>query len=333
MHLALLAALSVISSQAIAKPACGLSKEDRSWVDRSAEAWNYSSERITGIGHGQSIQAVFFDAHCVVTSGTAMNGGAHQWAASRPSGKVRSPNGAEIPAGVTSFAMGGEGKNFFVMSTPSVWRAANKSDNGLGSLENLMTHVVLHEGTHVAQIATYGLRMEKLAKTYGLPEDFNDDSIQERFESEPAFAKSIAEETALWIAAVRATDDVEAAAKARTALDKMRERQKRWFRGKDEYLTAAEDIWLTMEGSAQWAGYAWLIDPKGGRLQKDVVQASFTKGKWWSQVEGFAMFMALDRLTGPRWRAHAFVDGSKTLFVMHDETVGARSHRSRMRSR
>ncbi len=330
MAFTLLAALSVISGAATANPTsapCSLSREDQAWVDKSAAAWNDTSERITRIGHGQSIEAVFFDARCVVISGTAMNGGAQRWSAAVHSGKIRIPNGAEIPAGVTSFAMGGEGKNFFVMSTPSVWHAANKSDNGLGRLETLMTHVVIHEGTHVAQIPTYGRRMEKLAKTYGLPEDFSDDSIQERFESEPAFAKSIAEETALWIAAASATDDAEAVNKAGAALTKMRDRQKRWFTGKDEYLTAAEDIWLTMEGSAQWAGYAWLIDSKGGQLSKGVVLASFTKGKRWSQVEGFAMFMALDRLAVPGWRAHAFGDGSKTLFEMLDEAVGAAPHR------
>lgn len=303
---------------------CALSPSDQAWVDASAAAWNDTSERITRIGHGQAIQAVFFDARCVVTSATAMNGGAQAWSATPHSGKIKIPNGAEIPAGVTSFAMGGEGKNFFVMSTPSVWRAANKSDNGLGSLETLMTHVVLHEGTHVAQIPTYGLRMEKLSKRFGLPESFNDDSIQERFQSEPAFAGSIAEETALWIAAATAADRTEAIAKAEQALAKMRLRQKRWFTGKDDYLTHAEDIWLTMEGSAQFAGYAWLVDPKGGKVPRDVVFQSFTKGKWWSQVEGFAMFLALDRLSGDSWRAHAYGDGAKTLFEMLDEAVTPR---------
>ena len=76
LHLTLFAALSVISAptaKPAERPGCSLSKEDQAWVDKSAAAWNYSSEHITGIGHGQSIQAVFFDANCVLTSGTAMN--------------------------------------------------------------------------------------------------------------------------------------------------------------------------------------------------------------------------------------------------------------------
>lgn len=302
--------------------ACVLSPADQDWVNRSVAAWNDTSERVTKIGHQQKIQAVFFDARCVVTSETAMNGGVQQWKATGHSGKVTIPNGAVIPADVISFAMGGDQKNFFVMSTPSIWRAANKLDNGLGSLETLMTHVVLHEGTHVAQIPTYGKRMEHLAERNKLPESFNDDSIQQRFESVPAFSGSIAEETALWIAAAGANDRDEAVKLARDALAKMHARQQRWFTGNDAYLTEAEDIWLSMEGSAQWAGYAWLIDPKGGNVPRDTVFASFTKGRWWSQVEGFAMFMALDRIAGESWRSHAYGDGAKTLIEMLEEATG-----------
>ena len=92
----------------------------------------------------------------------------------------------------------------------------------------------------------------------------------------------------------------------------MRTRQQRWFRGHDAYLAEADDIWLTMEGSAQWAAYQWLIDPRGGAIARDTAFTSFSKGRWWSQVEGFALFMALDRLVGDRWKRHAFIDGKKT---------------------
>ena len=31
-------------------------------------------------------------------------------------------------------------------------------------------------------------------------------------------------------------------------------------------LAEAEDVWLTMEGSAQWAAYKWVVDPRGGAV-------------------------------------------------------------------
>ena len=194
-------------------------------------AWNYGSTNISGIGRVKRITAVFFDDKCVVSSSTAMNGGARTWTARAFTGEVPMPNGETTRAGVTSFAMGDDrtGENFFVMSTPSVWRAANKSENGLGSLELLMTAVVLHEATHVAQMPTYGQRIGKIVTANKLPQDFNDDSIQSRFEDKAEFKASIGLETDLLLAAATAKDRGEALRLAREARALMKARQQRWY--------------------------------------------------------------------------------------------------------
>jgi hypothetical protein len=101
----------------------------------------------------------------------------------------------------------------------------------------------------------------------------------------------------------------------------MRARQQRWYPAAEAYLAPAEDIWLTMEGSAQWAAYQWVIDPKGGAVPLERTQ--FRTGRWWSQVQGFALFLALDRLTGEGWKRHAFGDGAKTGLEMLDEALTA----------
>lgn len=314
---------AVPQSVKVAEPTCALSPSDQAWLDASMDAWNYTAHKITGVGRVERIRAVFFDSHCLVTSDTAMNGGPKLWRATRHNGQVQVPNWPQIPAGVISFAMGGEDAEQFVMSTPSVWRAANKSDNGLGSLEKLMTVVVIHEGTHVAQIPTYGKMIGALATAHKLPEDFNDDSIQERFEGNAEFAASIERETGLLLAAADAADDADAKRLAREARALMRARQQRWFTGADAYLTEAEDVWLTMEGSAQWAAYKWAIDPNGGAVPPERTQ--FRTGKWWSQVQGFALFMVLDRLAGDQWKRHAFGDGAKTALQMLDEALAVKA--------
>lgn len=287
------------------------------------DAWSYTSREITGIGTVEKIQALFFDSQCAVSSGTAMNGGDRAWTATAHQGTITIPGGQTIPAGVISFAMGGEGRNFFVMSTPSVWQAAGKSDNGLGSLETLMTAVVLHEATHVAQIPTYGERIGRLATAHRLPESFSDDSIQERFSGNAEFASSISRETDLLLRASQAPGDSEAKRLAQEARSLIQARQDRWYT--DSYLAEAEDIWLSMEGSAQWAAYRWLIDPRGGGVPAATALQSFSTGKWWSQVEGFALFMALDRLTAGAWKQHAFADGDKTALQMLTEAIGPTS--------
>jgi hypothetical protein len=104
----------------------------------------------------------------------------------------------------------------------------------------------------------------------------------------------------------------------------MRERQARWLVGDDAYFAEAEDIWLTFEGAGQWTGYQWMIHPRGGAQPVADAMARFTKGRWWSQTEGFALAMALDRIAGPKWKRHAFQDGARTVIEMLDDALGSR---------
>lgn len=285
------------------------------------EAWNYTSRKITGIGRVKNIKAVIFDQHCVLTSSTAMNGGPPVWHAQAHSGEVRLSGGEAIPAGVTSFASANESGNFFVMSTPSVWRAGNV-DPGSTGLDLLMTGVLIHEATHVAQTPTYGQRIGQLTKRWKLSDDFNDDSIQKRFEGNAEFSASINKETQLLLDAAAAGDRATTVRLAREARALMRARQDRWYPAADGYLREAEDIWLTFEGSAQWAAYRWLIDQRGGRLAPQVAGPGFgTRAKWWTQRQGFALFMVLERLTAGSWKQHAFRDGRKTVLEMLDEAI------------
>jgi hypothetical protein len=312
-----LAALaSAPASAASVNGPCRLSAADQAWLDSSMRAWNYASTHLSGIGHVSRIEAVIFDGTCVLTSKTAMNGGANAWAASLHGGKVELPDGNRIPVGVISFAGSDPRKgNFFVMSAPSVWRAAGKDGKGT-TLEKLMTAVMLHEGTHVAQMPTYGAAIGELSDRYHLPEDFSDDSIQEQFKGNAPFARSVEMESKLLFAASRAKTRAEAVRLVRQALAMMKARQARWYRGKDAYLTQAEGLWLTLEGSGQWLAYTWEVDPDGGRVKPSAVLPGFVNDRWWSQREGFAAFVALQRLTGTAWKRQAFHEGKKAVLDM-----------------
>jgi hypothetical protein len=315
-----LAAPHAAAAASVAPQPCALSAADRAWLDRSMRAWDYSSLHISGIGHVKKIQAIIFDKDCVVTSSTAMNGGSNRWSASRHHGNVTLPDGSVLPVGVISFAGSVGDGAFFVMSTPSVWRAGNVSGRGT-TLENLMTAVLLHEATHVAHVPTYGAQIGRIAERNHLPEDFNDDSIQKQFKSNPEFAASVDRETRLLLDAAVAKDRRRTASLVRSARRLMKARYARWFVGKDAYLAAAEPIWLTFEGSGQWTGYKWMIDPKGGNLRPSSVWPGFATDKHWTQGEGFAAFMALERLAGTAWKRQAFHLGRKDVLQMLDEAV------------
>lgn len=317
---AVLATSACVSAPA--PPACTLPEGDRAWVDRAVEAWRFASREITGIGPVPDFQAILFSADCVLRSTNALSIPAADrvtWTASPHRGQIALPDGSEMPAGVTSFVAGKKGRSYFVMSTPSVWQAAGVGE-GAG-LEATMVAVLLHEGSHVAQIGPYGPRLGALIYRYALPDSFNDDAVQDRFQANEELAASVEEETRLFLAAAAAEDDAEARVLARQARRLMLERQARWLVGDDAYLAEAEDIWLTFEGAGQWTGYQWLVHPRGGAQPPAEVLARFTRGRRWSQTEGFAVVMALDRIVGPRWKRHAFGDGARTVLEMLDDTL------------
>jgi hypothetical protein len=234
------------------------------------------------------------------------------------------PGGQRLKPQVISFANSSDGHAFFVMSTPSVWRAAGKSGKGT-TLEKLMTFVMLHEGTHVAQMPSYGKKIDAISTRYHLPEDFSDDSIQEKFKGNDEIADSVERESKLLFDASRAKSRPEAVALARQARSLMKARYARWFTGKNAYMAEAEPIWLTLEGSGQWVGYTWETDPHGGGVKPGDVLPGLLSDRWWTQREGFAAFMALQRLTGKAWKRQAFRIGQKDVVQMLDEAIGSGS--------
>jgi hypothetical protein len=308
-----------------ARPACAFPERDRVWLDRALEALRFASREITGIRDVPSFEAIFFSADCVLKSANALtstSAGRVTWTASPHTGTIPLPDGTTVEAGVTSYTSGKKDLAYFVMATPTIWEAA-----GIGKgpdIETTLISVMLHEASHVAQIGPYGPRLGALIERYRLPDSFSDDSLQKQFQTNAEIAASVAEETRLFLAAAAAAEDAEAKTLAGEARRRMRERQARWFVGDAAYWTEAEDIWLTFEGAGQWTAYQYQIHPRGGAQPQAELLARFSKGRWWSQTEGFALVLALDRIMGPSWKRHAFGDGAKTALQMLDEALATR---------
>jgi hypothetical protein len=195
----------------------------------------------------------------------------------------------------------------FVMTLPSVWRAAGVTSE-LG-LERLMDGVLLHEIMHTRQS---GLATEHLAgpaASAGVSDaELSDDLLQERFEGDPEYVAAWGAERDLLYAAAAARSDAEARRLAGEALGLLRARRARWFNGERAGFAELDDIFLTMEGMGQWLIYRYFVSPAGGSVAPDEALAATRRGRrWWSQDEGLALVLVVDRLL-PGWQARGFRD-------------------------
>ena len=89
----------------------------------------------------------------------------------------------------------------------------------------------------------------------------------------------------------------------------MKQRHNAFFKENYKELVTLEDLFLTMEGLGQYSMYLWLIHPKGGNFNKKVAIDGVRKTKkWWSQEQGFAMFLVLEKISkSKKWAKELFL--------------------------
>ena len=141
-------------------------------------------------------------------------------------------------------------------------------------------------------------------------------------EADAAFKAGIEAERDLLFRAATAATDAEAKARAREAQARIAARRAKWFTGRDAMFADAEDTFLSLEGSGQWIAYAWLAKhPLGAEIAPDEALKRFRRGgRKWSQDEGLALFLVIDRLV-PGWQARLFADEPTTALQLLAEAT------------
>lgn len=294
---AALAALA-LAGTAEAKPRCAMSAPEKAWVEASLRAWDQvATARLKLLPQNQPT-IIMFDAKCRFERVGA------GWRPTPHSGSILLPDGNTVPAQVTSFAGQDDktGQGFFVMALPSVWEAAKvpvaRDWKGL-------TAVFLHEFSHTRQLDPLKPAFAAAEAARKMPDDFSDDSLQEHFQSDPAYVAVIEKEIGLLFKAAAEPDPAAARKLVREALALIEARQKRWFVGEDAYWKKYDDLFLTMEGFGQWVAYAWLADPAGGRMEAGAARDKMAGTRWWSQNQGLALYLVIDRFV-PDWPQRTF---------------------------
>jgi hypothetical protein len=310
------------------------------WITGWLTSWEFTSKVVLDLNEAVPPEIVFYDTSCVYTTsavtagaagiagGPVLHGRKLPWRVLSHHGIITLPDSSQMPVQLASFAapMGAVGA-FLVMAAPEIWAVQGIDSDSFGR-DRLLTAVFLHEFAHTLQIPSFQDIIGPIDKNWGFPEELTDDVVQERFGADSAYVAAYEAERDLLhrAAAAEAMDDVRSL--ATEALAMMRARQVRWFTDELEVFGVLDDAFLSFEGAGQWVGYAWLIHPRGGGVRPDAALAGMRRGgRKWTQDEGLALFLVLDRLL-PGWPSRVFGQHQAGATELLTAAVGAGSDRN-----
>jgi hypothetical protein len=240
------------------------------------------------------------------------------WKWGAHNGELTIPEGKKVPVGLMSFAASDSGGHpFFVMAAPAFWKTAGVESKELG-LDNLMTAVFLHEFSHTRQQTGMGAMVDAIEKSHTFKDpELSDDIVQHIFQKDSNYVRSFRAEVSKFYEAAFAVDTQQIKKLTREGLAMLKKRQSTYFKKDKTILKELDDIFLTMEGLGQYAGFYWLQHPSGANIPfEKAVEGMRRKRNQWSQEEGLAMFLILDKLTKPDWRNDLFGNKPKSIIEL-----------------
>ena len=291
-------------------------------------AWKLVSKNIYQINKVHPVEFVFFDDKYVYsTSVTTIKTGksvkgcnlmnlSFRWKKAIHNDSIILPDKSVVPIGLMSFAAeipDEKNKSFFVMPLPGYWQMSGTTSKELG-LDHLVTGVFIHEFSHSQQMQNFGKQMTIFEKQHDFGVPFSDDIVQHIFSKDSSYFKLYdAEVKRFYQLLQNSTIDT---ILVKDALQVMTQRQAEYFKGQFLSVKEIDNFFLTMEGLGQYSMYLWLTNAKGGNIKKsEAIKGVRRGGKWWSQDEGFALFLILDKLSKSKtWAKDMF--GYKTESVI-----------------
>jgi hypothetical protein len=298
-------------------------------------AWKLVSKDIYKINKVKPVTFVFFDDKYVyATSTTTIKKGTTvkgcnllnlnlKWRKALHNDSLLLPDHSTVPVGLLSFAAEIPNKNnqsFFVMPLPSFWKQAGVVSKELG-LENLITGVFIHEFSHSQQMQNFGKKITEYEQQNNFGVDFSDDIVQTIFNKDTSYLKYYKKELTLFYDATKDTLLDKVLVKQGMAI--MQQRQTTYFTERYKNLGQIDNFFLTMEGLGQYSMFLWLIHPKGGNIKRTIaIEGVRRGGKWWSQDEGLALFLILDKLTISKdWAKDMFGYKIKSVIAFINEII------------
>jgi hypothetical protein len=221
---------------------------------------------------------------------------------------------------------GGGSATFSVVSMFGVWERDPRHARQ-PRLGEFFQALLIHELTHSTQLVAVTRRVAALRRDNAMPAIVDDDAVQKRFEFVPAFRSAIESESATFYRAALSPNPSMRRQWMEKALSMARKRRARFYVNTSVAFRDLEDVFLSMEGSAQWAAYRWARLQAAPEVSDEAV-VKFVRAdrKYWSQDEGLAVYLLIDALV-PGWQRRTFGDTIASPFVLLEEASRAAAPR------
>jgi hypothetical protein len=291
---------------------CRLGDSNRAFLEDALQDWQTAVARYLRLPHAPLPWIVAFDRECSwnlapdpatadrdawTPSELRFRGQPIFVKSERHGGTVRPPSGDPFPVSPRIYAAhtASLARAYFVMALPDVF-AADPQASKDPLLRERLRSVVSHELLHTRQLADVAAQIKSLRERHTLPEDIDDNIIQRRFGSNPEFRAAWERERDLFYEAVADDDQKSAGRKALEAMALMRARQARFYTGADRPFERIEQLFLNMEGAAEWVRYKiHEHDHERFKTHADIIQFIRGRENDWVQDEGLALVLLLDR--------------------------------------
>ena len=308
----LLVILSSVAAGTVQRSECRLEDGNRAFLEDALKDWQTAVARDLQLPHAPLAWIVAFDRECSwnlapepatadrdawTPSELRFRGQAIFVKTERHGGNVQPPSGDPFPVSPRIYAShdAGRGLAYFVMALPDVF-AADPQAGKDPLLRVRLRSVVSHELLHTRQLPDVAAQVKNLRQRFTLPEDLDDNIIQRRFGSNQEFRAAWERERDLFYEAVADDDQKSAGQKTLAAITLMRARQARFYTGADRPFERIEQLFLNMEGAAEWVRYKiHEHDHERFKTHADIIQFVRGRANDWVQDEGLALVLLLDR--------------------------------------
>jgi len=193
-------------------------------------------------------------------------------------------------------------KPFIIVPLPALYRQLSSPDQA-ADLDQLFLGVSMHELTHTRNLVGFARRADSLRARFKLPDDLDDNIIEDRFSNDTAYVPMFEREMGALMQAVFADNAATARTSVHKALAFAKERKGTFFVDDNAGYAELDDLFLVLEGTAMWAQFkSETSTPTASRNSRRILELLFKQTHAWSQREGLALVLLLDRFQ-PGWQA------------------------------